>query len=214
MEPKPPAKRKRLGEILIEEGVINDLQLSSALGEQKRWGGRLGSILLKMGYLTEEDLALALQQRLGIKWLSLRDLKIPDVVLKRLPAEMAKQFTVFPVAIDGKSLVVATADPTDLMTIDTLSFNAGMNVKTVLAMESDIKWAIAKYYDKTIPDEPAPQQRTEPVQPKTDEKKQVSVIQTRITTETALEALVGLLIEKGVITRDELAKRISESKKL
>ncbi|HEB01972.1 MAG TPA: hypothetical protein ENI12_01935, partial [Nitrospirae bacterium] len=61
-------KKKRLGELLIEEGVINDLQLATALGDQKQWGGKIGEILLRLKMMSEEDLAYALQARLKVKW--------------------------------------------------------------------------------------------------------------------------------------------------
>jgi type IV pilus assembly protein PilB len=139
--------KKRLGEILIEEGVISDLQLTQALGDQKQWGGKIGEILLRLGSMTEEDLAFALQARLKVKWLSLKEMRISDAIIKLVPEETAKQLNVVPVGIKKTTLFIAMTDPTDLKTLDTLSFNLGSTVKPVIATQSDIKWAIAKYYD-------------------------------------------------------------------
>jgi len=231
------AKKKRLGEILIEEGVINDLQLATALGDQKQWGGKIGEILLRMKMMTEEDLAFALQARLKVKWLSLKEMTIQEAIIKLVPEDTAKKFLVVPVGIKKTTLYIAMTDPTDLKTLDTLSFNLGMMIKPVIATQSDIKWAIARYYDKTISDEEIAPVRAEAKKaasedeaipegemtdaqaeamqaasdnrdkPKSDSlKKRMEQRQF----DNNIKGLVALLIEKGVITQEELAEKISE----
>ncbi len=235
------AKKKRLGEILIEEGVINDLQLATALGDQKQWGGKIGEILLRMKMMTEEDLAFALQTRLKVKWLSLKEMTIQEAIIKLVPEDTAKKFLVVPVGIKKTTLFIAMTDPTDLKTLDTLSFNLGMMIKPVIATMTDIKWAIARYYDKTIPDEElaaahpeanrASHESTgEPIPEGEMTDAQVAAMQAasggkgkvkvegadlqkrmeRKQFENNIKGLVALLIEKGVITQEELAEKISE----
>ena len=207
------AKKKRLGEILIEEGVINDLQLATALGDQKQWGGKIGEILLRMKMMTEEDLAFALQTRLKVKWLSLKEMTIQEAIIKLVPEETAKQFLVVPVGIKKTTLYIAMTDPTDLKTLDTLSFNLGMMIKPVIATLTDIKWAIARYYDKTIPDEEVAAVQAEAKQAPSEDKGKGADLQKRIEKkqfENNLKGLVSLLIEKGLITQEELAEKMAD----
>ncbi len=205
------AKKKRLGEILIEEGVINDLQLATALGDQKQWGGKIGEILLRMKMMTEEDLAFALQTRLKVKWLSLKEMTIQEAIIKLVPEETAKKFLIVPVGIKKTTLYIAMTDPTDLKTLDTLSFNLGMMLKPVIATQSDIKWAIARYYDKTIPDEELTSVQIEANNEAVEEKSaDLKKRMERQQFENNLKGLVSLLIEKGLITQEELAEKIAD----
>ncbi len=233
------AKKKRLGEILIEEGVINDLQLATALGDQKQWGGKIGEILLRLKMMTEDDLAFALQTRLKVKWLSLKEMTIQEAIIKLVPEETAKQFMVVPVGIKKTTLYIAMTDPTDLKTLDTLSFNLGMMIKPVIATLTDIKWAIARYYDKTIPDEEVKavhaearqasyESKDEPIPDEEMSDAQTEAMQAasggkvkakgadlqkrmeRKQFENNLKGLVALLIEKGLITQEELAEKIAD----
>ena len=206
-------KKKRLGELLIEEGVINDLQLATALGDQKQWGGKIGEILLRLKMLTEEDLAYALQSRLKVKWLSLKEMQIQDAIIKLVPEDSAKKFLIVPVGIRKTTLYIAMTDPTDLKTLDTLSFNLGMQVKPVIATQSDISWAIARYYDKTIPGEQPPEFQAGVQAEVPDAKEKSEKLKKRIERdqfEKNLKGLIALLLEKKVITQEELADKISD----
>lgn len=214
---EPQEKKKRVGEILLAEGLINEWQLAAALADQSQFGGRLGTVLLRLGFIKEEDLAYALQARLGIKWLSLRELQIHEKVVQSIPVDSAKKLHVMPVTMDDKTITVALNDPTDLKTLDTLSFVTGKKIRPVIALESDIAWAISKYYDK------AEDADKKPVPPKLvlppaggeqiargAERPQAGL---KVSIGFTLEAIVALLIEKGVITREELAKKIGEKQK-
>ena len=206
--------KKRLGEILIEEGVINDLQLATALGDQKQWGGKIGEILLRLKMVTEEDLAYALQARLKVKWLSLKEMQIQEAIVKLIPEETAKKFLIMPVGIKKTTLYVAMTDPTDLQTLDTLSFNLGMQIKPVIATQSDIKWAIARYYDKIMPEEDKSEFRAGvQAEPTAEAKSKSERLKKRIEQDQFqrnLKGLMALLVEKKIITQDELAQKISE----
>lgn len=212
----PKSRRKKLGEILIEEGVIDDMQLARALGDQKQWGGRLGEILLRMKLVTEDDLAYALQSNLRVKWLSLKEMRIPEAVIKLIPADIAKKFMVVPVALKKTVLYIATTDPTDLVSLDTISFNIGMVVKTVIATQSDIRWAIARYYDKTVPGEEGAAAEQGLAAPADEAEEKDAALKKRMERKanvTALKGLISLLIEKKVITQEELADKIGELEK-
>jgi hypothetical protein len=226
-------KKKRLGEILIEEGLINDLQLSRALGAQKQWGGKIGETLLRHGMISEDDLAYALQSSLKVKWLALKGLKISEEAVRLLPAATAKELMVIPVGMKKTTVYVATTDPSDIRVLDTVAFNLGKKVQPIIATQTDIKWAIARYYDKTMPEEEA---ATTPVKVQVDltEAQDKSSLflgtqdrsaegpglqarsagpgrpQDRQNIESTLNGLISLMLEKKMITREELTDKIAE----
>jgi len=147
-EPHSPRVRNiRLGELLVESGMINETQLQSALEIQKQSGGkRLGDILIDLGVITEPQLLEALQKRLSVPLVSLATAIIPSDVLKEVPEGIARQYTVLPVRLQGNMLEVATADPLDYGMINQISLINGRRVEPVLASRNDIANAINKFY--------------------------------------------------------------------
>src|SRR5687768_12038578 len=103
--------KKRLGELLIEAGHLQDQQLKVALAEQRRWGGKLGRILLDMGAVSEVLLVQALARQSGLTVASLGGLNIARSVLERIPPELAEQYHLLPFRVEGPYLDVAMADP-------------------------------------------------------------------------------------------------------
>ena len=142
--------KKRIGEILKEAGLIDEFQLATALGRQKEWGGRLASILINMGFVDEESVASVLEKQLGQKCLSLDNKEILPEALNTIKPDIVKKYCIMPIEFDQKTLTIATSDPTDLKTIDELSFILGVRIKPVLALESSIKRAIPRHYAGVI----------------------------------------------------------------
>ena len=91
--------RKRLGDLLIEEGLIDEQQLGSALGSQRQWGGRLGTVLVKHGFITEQQLIEFLSRRMGIPPVDFATVEIDRRALSALPEALARQHNVVPVAV-------------------------------------------------------------------------------------------------------------------
>ena len=143
-------KRKRLGEILVEEGLIDVYQLQSALAHQKQWGGKLGQILVKLGFLTEEELLGFLSHYFKIPYVNLKKVLIPPSIIKLVPEEVARKYNVLPLAvkeeIGRKNLYLAMADPTNVVAIDELEFALGMPIRPILASDNMIAEAIEYYY--------------------------------------------------------------------
>jgi type IV pilus assembly protein PilB len=189
-------RKKRLGRILLAEGCITEEQLAQALGHQKQWKGsvKLGSELIRRGYISEEDLAFVLAKQLNIPWLSLHECCIDRDAARAVDAKLAKQLSMMPVAKRNGELTVATIDPTDLGTLATLGFAVGMRIEPVIATSSDIRWAIARYYDRIA--EPAPH---------ISRKRDLLGPEDLMCGEkqTALELLVDVLEKKGVLTDQE-----------
>jgi hypothetical protein len=138
--------KKRLGQMLLEAGYIDELQLAVALGRQKEQGSPLGTHLVKLGFVAERTLSEILKKQLGIQWVTLFDRKISEDAIKSIPIDIAVKYTVMPLAYHGKTITIAITNPSDLEQIDSLSFQLGKKIKPYMALESDIKKAIAKHY--------------------------------------------------------------------
>ncbi len=143
--------RLRLGEILVDAGVLSESQLDIALSIQKKRGLRLGQILLQEGFISEPQLVQALSRRLSIPWVSLEHVDVADELLELVPARVAEEFFLIPVYIQtldryNRTLFVAMNDPTDEAALRFVSATAGMPVKPMVAGPSDISAAIQIYY--------------------------------------------------------------------
>jgi len=144
------SQRKRLGEILLEAGLVDGLQLQAALANQRTWGGRLGTVLIKMGMITEEAMLNSLSGQLNIPTVDLAKIRISDKVLKAIPRDVVEKYHTIPVGlkqvVGRTTLYIALSDPTNFEAIDEIQFLTDHPVKVVLATDSVITDAIAHYY--------------------------------------------------------------------
>jgi hypothetical protein len=139
----------KLGELLIKANVLDDAQLKSALQEQKKWGGRLGDILVRMGMLTEDLLVRALAKQLNISAVNLDAIAtIPPAVRDRIPVRMARDLIVVPVQLkdDNRMLVVAMAEPQNLHLTDQLRAVCNCRISPTVASRSAIERALERFY--------------------------------------------------------------------
>jgi hypothetical protein len=144
-----PQESKKLGEMLVDAGLINPAQLQEALRHQRIAGGRMGSNLVALGFVSEDVLMDFLAHQTGVPRLDLRSLDVPAEVLKRIPRRLADQLHVLPISIkEPKSLVLAMADPSDLNAIDSARFASGLNIEPVVVSCSSLKLAIPEQYRK------------------------------------------------------------------
>ncbi|MFP5287081.1 MAG: type IV-A pilus assembly ATPase PilB, partial [Thermoanaerobaculia bacterium] len=148
---KPAASNApdKLGELLIKSGRINQAQLQEALAHQKEQGGRLGTNLIKLGHLTERQLVDALSEQFKVPSVDLNNMEIDDAVIKIIPADIARKYTIFPVTKAGATVTVAMIDPTNVFAMDDVKFMTGYRVEPVVASETAIRAAIDKYYGST-----------------------------------------------------------------
>jgi type IV pilus assembly protein PilB len=137
----------RIGELLLKEKLITEEQLNGALEEQRTNGGRLGSNLTKLGYISEKDLTTFLSKQYGIPTIDMSSLELDPEVAKLIPEDVAKRYQVMPVSRTGSTMVVAMADPANIYAIDDIKFLTGYNVESVVASEAAIKGAIENIYD-------------------------------------------------------------------
>jgi type IV pilus assembly protein PilB len=135
-----------LGEQLIAAGMVTDAQLELASREQQRNGGRLGQILVQLGFLTPEDLARFLGQQAGCKAVNLNRFSVDQKVLSLVPQEVARNCLAMPLTRENGTLKVALADPFDVTAVDTLQQVSGLNIDIVTAPERDILNCLDLYY--------------------------------------------------------------------
>jgi len=138
---------EKIGTRLVREGIISQQQLEEALRVQVVYGGRLGTNLVELGYVTAEVFAEWLGRQSGLPHATRAQLEaVPADVVALLPRDMAEKHECFPVRREGRKLSVAMAQPQDLAAIDALSFASGMRVSPVVAAEFDISYAMEKRY--------------------------------------------------------------------
>ena len=228
---------KKLGDMLKEAGLIDDFQLQSALSYQRNWGGKIGSIFVELEFIKEEDLARVIAEKLHTPYINLFEPEIPENLIRLIKPEIAKKYHVIPAKRDKGVLMLAMSDPLDIEAIDEIRFITGLNIKPSLALESEINDAIKKYYDG---EEVVRKQKDGPLYRRMNpsggkmevihgsdlnmEKgtendvkspilsKDESVQQALQDIKIRFEALSTLLIEKGLIERDELISMIYQKK--
>jgi hypothetical protein len=246
----------KLGELLIKANVLQESQLKAALAEQAKWGGKLGEILVRMSLVSEDILVRALSKQLNIPAVNLDAVQtLPAHVRAKIPAQTARDFAVLPLQLrdDGKTLVVAVADPLNVRHLDELRAITKCRIVPNVAGRTSIARAYARLYDgsaelgeadtnfkvldaqgRTVvkdmrpdgagaPQQQGPPRPAPPVAPARPSSgaipsvrpgagnpsellKTVEEVQRKEV--AALKAMVELLIEKGVFTREEYLAKV------
>ncbi len=141
--------RKRLGDMLVEAGVITNDQLMEALGKQKESGKRLGELLVDLRFTDEMEIAEAMAQQMKIPVAKIREAKLAPEVIALLPENIVRKHQVVPFELDENNpniLRVAMSDPLDIIAADDLSIITNMQIEVMAATASDVMYAIEKYY--------------------------------------------------------------------
>ncbi|MCP1355310.1 type II secretion system ATPase GspE [Aneurinibacillus migulanus] len=139
-------EKKRLGDILIETGIISEVQLKEALDEQKNSKMKLGDVLLSKGFINEQQLIEILEFQLGIPHVSLYRYKLDASLSSILPEDIAKRYLVVPLKRDEEKLTVAMVDPLDYFAIDEMRISTGCSIVPVIATKEEVQRAIARMY--------------------------------------------------------------------
>ncbi|MFH1783336.1 MAG: type II secretion system ATPase GspE [bacterium] len=143
---EPEKKKKRLGEILREAGLISEDQLREALETQQRTGERIGKILVKLGMIEEDKMMDHLGDQLGIPHINLSTYSIDPEVVKLIPEKMARKYQAFPLFKIGDSLTVSMSDPFDVVALDNLKYISKCKIEPAISSEVKIQRAIDQYY--------------------------------------------------------------------
>jgi len=139
----------KLGQLLVSNKLITEEQLNKALEVQQKEGGRIGSNLIRLGFLTEDTLVGFLSKQYGVPAVNLSAQEIDSTVVKFIPYDVASKYQIFPLSKTGASLTVAMTDPSNVFALDDVKFMTGYDVVPVVASETSIKEAIARHYEQS-----------------------------------------------------------------
>lgn len=217
-----PPRRRRLGELLVAAGLLDAGQLEAALAEQRNWGGKLGRTLVELGMVDEDTMVRALSRQLNVPMVDLDRAGLPPRVVQLLRVDVAERFGVFPVGGDaeGTLLQLASADPTNAADLQEIARLTGKRLQLVVSSSSSIDRAIRRYYYGEHPPTPAPvaappaasrsaateselRARVEALDAQVAQLEQLLGSQGR-----ALRVLLELMVDKGVMTREEYVARV------
>src|SRR6476661_9575191 len=139
---------QRLGDLLVKEKIITHDQLDRALKAQRESGpnSRLGSTLVHLGFVSDEEVTNFLSRQYGVPAINLQYFEIDASVVKLIPVETAKRYQILPLSRVGASLTIAMVDPTNVFAMDDIKFMTGFNIEPVVASESSIQEGIEKAY--------------------------------------------------------------------
>jgi type IV pilus assembly protein PilB len=143
------ASRKRIGELLVEDGTIDETQLRAALGHQRQWGGKLGQTIIDLKLASEARVLRALSRRLQCEVAppdALEPSPAVEEAVRLLPAELARRRQAVPIEATRTTVTVAMADPGDIAAVDEIAFRTGRRVKPVLASRRALAAAVRRFY--------------------------------------------------------------------
>jgi len=138
---------RRLGDLLVADGLLTAEQLRKALAEQKGSPEKIGSVLIRLNYINDDQLIGFLSRQYGVPSITLAQLDIDSDVLKLVPAPIARKYEVLPVRKMGNSLALAMADPTNVFALDDIAFMTNLQVLPLVASQTAIKKAIDRNYE-------------------------------------------------------------------
>jgi type IV pilus assembly protein PilB len=226
-------ERPRLGELLIQAGVIDETALARALDDHERTGRRLGHSLLALDFIDEETLVRTVARQLSIPVVWLRGKRVGAEVLDLLPRDFIEKHRCLPVLLDqrvDRTLLVAMEDPSDRSLIDEIAQHTRLAVKPVIAAPSELEEAIQRHFGLTsmplsldplesdlrqpdllrmAPERP-PRRAPLPLPPLASLDPSEGDVPNAPFNERVLRTLTQLLIEKGILTRAELVERLAD----
>ena len=221
-------ERQNLGHMLLAANLIDEVQMSIALEQQKRTGRKFGSTLVELKFIDENVLAAFLSKQIDVPCISLLNIDIPKKVLRRIPPKVARDFHAVPVRLDGERLQVAMSDPTDTEVIRTIEMATGMSVAPMIAPQSSIEKMVRELYpeltaqdpDNTVADLRAGEPYNAPSDPmfmdlieeieNSDLDTRLAKIESRLDEIWMLVERVLRKVEAADVLRDRLASRHNE----
>ncbi len=218
------SERPKLGELLIRAGAIGEVDLQTALASQKDEGRPLGMTLVALGFLDEDTLIRALAAQLGFPVVRLRGKRLNAEVIDLVPSELAEKYRCIPLLVnkdkDGSVIYLGMEDPADSDAVREIADHIGRELRPVLVAPSELQQAIRRHYpwaksaddDPTAPEEADVDDALGPEVVDLGPEPQPAAAAPGATpsNETILRALTQLLVEKGVLTREELVERVSQ----
>jgi type IV pilus assembly protein PilB len=208
----------RIGDLLLKEKRITPAQLQEALNYQKTNGGKLGLNLVKLGFVTDEEITSLLSKQYGVPSINLSQFEIDASVIKLIPADTAQKYQIVPLSRSGATLTIAITDPTNVFAMDDIKFMTGYNVEPVVASETAVGEAIKRYYPSSAAapkpsagpgmislSSPAPtQKKVEKPKPKPSQQADLTKAATLEMVTKALEETTAAVVDDDVELLEEL----------
>ena len=139
---------KKVGEILVDKGLISSDELKAALEEARKTNELLGKVLIRLEFITEEDLLKALGEQLDLEFVpTLDNVTISKEAVEAIPAKLAQQYKVMPLKLKDRILTIAVSDPLAVWFVDDLKMHSGFTIDRILTIESEITSAIKQHYN-------------------------------------------------------------------
>jgi type IV pilus assembly protein PilB len=196
-------RKGKLGELLVQAKRVSDDQLKKAVDMQRILGGKLGTVIVKLGFITDEDLTRFLAKQENLPIADLDQIVIPANLVQSLPREVLERHQVMPIRSKDGVLTLAMSDPTDFEAIDEIQFLAGCTIDITMASRAQITRCLQQFYEEG--QKPAGKAAEASKAPPKGKAKAV---------EPGLEkALIPLLLDKGIITLDELRDKARDLEK-
>ena len=208
----------RMGEILVEKKLVSPEDLKRALIEHEQTGEFLGAALMRLGYISEEQLLQTLSDQLNIPFVNVKEITIDQAVINRVPARIVQHYKVIPIGWDHDTLTIALADPHHMWAVEDIRLHLSCDVQAVLACRGQVLDAIRKYYGvgadtiekilaqkQEAPEGPAGglEQTAEDIETRAEDSSVIKLVD-QILQEAIQQRATDIHIEPG---RDELAVR-------
>jgi type IV pilus assembly protein PilB len=203
-------ERVRLGDMLVEANLLTEEQLKMAANFQKEVGGKLGAIIVKLGFIEDQTLINFIGRQQGLPVVNLDELVLPENLVKRIPRKLIEKHHVIPIRFGRNVLTVATSDPFDYEAIEELQLAlSDTKIEMHLAPRSQILKCINDlFYREEESRRPPEKSKEDLLREMDDEERHVAT--EKVSPALLREALIPLLLEKGVITKEELARKARE----
>jgi type IV pilus assembly protein PilB len=138
--------KKRLGELLVETGLLTEENLTRALTEQRSKRGKLGELIVTLGLATEEEIGQALSIQLGVPFVELKEIPVEPQAIELISEKVARKHLILPISLEQKDLHIAMADPLSFEAFEDVRFASGYTIKPAIATRTDILWGIDQHY--------------------------------------------------------------------
>jgi len=201
----------RIGDLLLKEKRISPAQLQEALNYQKTNGGKLGLNLVKLGFVTDEEITSLLSKQYGVPSINLTQFEIDASVIKLIPADTAQKYQIIPLSRSGATLTIAITDPTNVFAMDDIKFMTGYNVEPVVASETAVTDAIKRYYPTASA---APKVQVAKPTEKKAEKPKVPQQQANLSSAATLELVTKALEETASTIVDDDVELLEEMEQI
>jgi len=138
---------KKLGDVLLDGGLITTDQLQRAVSEQKQSGAMLAPTLVKLGFMGEPELLDFLSKQYGVPAVDPSKLEVDQEVIDLIPSNIVQKYKIVPISLDGQTLTISMVDPSNLFAVDDIRFLTRKNIRVTVATETAIKQAMDRFYD-------------------------------------------------------------------